>query len=57
MRGNSHHADAHIGQDSVERRGELTAPVSDQEPELGDALAEIHHQVADLLGSPPAVRG
>jgi hypothetical protein len=35
---------------------ELAGPVADEEPELGDALTEIHHQVADLLGGPPAVR-
>jgi hypothetical protein len=47
--------DAHIVQDSVERRGELAGAVSDEEPELGGALAEIHHEVADLLGGPSAV--
>ncbi len=54
-RRNPDHADAHIGQDGVERRGELTGPVSDEEPELGEAIIEIHGQVADLLGGPPAV--
>ena len=49
-------SDAHIGQDSIERRRELTGPVADQEPELSDAIAKLHHEVADLLGSPPAVR-
>jgi hypothetical protein len=29
--------------------------VADEEPELGDAIVKIHHQVADLLGGPPAV--
>jgi hypothetical protein len=28
----------------------LAGPVSDQDPELGDAIAKIHHQVAGLLG-------
>jgi hypothetical protein len=52
---NPDHGDAHIGQDSVERGGELAGPVSDEEPELGGALAEIHYEVADLLGGPSAV--
>jgi hypothetical protein len=55
-RRNPHHADAHIGEDSIERCCELTGPISDQEMELGDAIAKIHHQVADLLGSPSTVR-
>jgi hypothetical protein len=42
--------DAHIGQDSVERRGELAGPVSDEEPEVVDVIAEIYHEVVDLLG-------
>jgi hypothetical protein len=55
-RWNPDHADAHIGQDRVKRRCELAGPVADEEPELGDAVAEIHDQVADLLGCPRAVR-
>ena len=39
-RRNPDHVDAHIGQDSVERRGELTGPVSDEDPELGEVIAE-----------------
>jgi hypothetical protein len=53
---NSDHADAHIFEDRVERRGELSGSVSDEEPELGEAIAEIHQQVADLLGGPSASR-
>jgi hypothetical protein len=34
----------------------LAGPISDQETELGDAITKIHHQVADLLGSPSTVR-
>jgi hypothetical protein len=34
-RRNCDHADAHIGQGSVERCGELTGSISDEEPELG----------------------
>jgi hypothetical protein len=41
-RRNPDHADAHIGQDSIERCCELTGSISDEEPELGDALAKIH---------------
>src|SRR5581483_8000201 len=50
------HADAHIGQDSVERCGELAGAISDQETELREAIAKVHHQVAGLLGSPSTVR-
>ncbi len=52
---NPDHADAHIGQDRIERCGELAGPVADEEPELGDAIVKIHHQVADLLGGPPTI--
>ena len=55
-RRNPDDADTHIGQDSIEGCGELTSSISDEEPELREAIAKIHHQVADLLGSPPAVR-
>src|ERR687889_1824159 len=43
------------GEDGVERGGELAVPVADQEPELLGALAEIHQQVAGLLGDPVPV--
>jgi hypothetical protein len=33
-RRNPDHTDAHIGQDRIERRGELAGPISDQETEL-----------------------
>jgi hypothetical protein len=42
-RRNPDHADAHIGQDSIERCGELVGPISDQETELSDAIVKIHH--------------
>ncbi len=48
--------DAHIGQDGVERCCELTGSISDEVVEFTDAIAEVHHQVADLLGGPLAVR-
>ena len=46
--------DADIGasEDGVERGGELAVPVADQEPELVGAVAEVHEQVAGLLGDP-----
>jgi hypothetical protein len=50
------HADADIGENSIERCNELTGSISDEKPELGDAIAKIHHQIADLLGGPPPVR-
>ena len=28
----------------------------DEKPELVDSITEIHHEVANLLGGPPAVR-
>jgi hypothetical protein len=55
-RRNSDYADADVSQDSIEGRGELTGPISDEDPELRDAIAKSHHQIADLLGGPPAVR-
>jgi hypothetical protein len=48
--------DADGGKDRVERVGELPGPVADQEPEVHGAVAEVHQEVADLLGSPRAVR-
>jgi hypothetical protein len=32
-----------------------SGPVADEEPELRDAITQIHHQVADLLGSPSTI--
>ena len=40
------------GEDGVEGGGELAVPVADQEPEPVGAIAEIHQQVAGLLGDP-----
>ena len=40
------------GEDRVEGGSELAVPVADQEPEPVGALAEIHQQVAGLLGHP-----
>ena len=55
-RGNLDYADADVSKDSIKGRGELTGPISDEEPELSDAIAKIHYQVADLLRRPRAVR-
>jgi hypothetical protein len=38
------------------RRGALPGPVADQEPEACGAVAEIHQEMADLLGGPGPVR-
>jgi hypothetical protein len=51
-----HGLDAGVGQDCVERLGELPGPVTDQVPEVRSAITQIHQQVADLLCSPPPVR-
>jgi hypothetical protein len=51
-----HGLDAGIVQDGVKRRGELPGPITDQEPEAGGAITEIHQEVADLLDSPGPVR-
>ena len=47
------HLDAHIGQDGIKGCCELSGPVADEELELGEVIAEVHRQVADLLGGPP----
>jgi len=39
----------------VEGGGELAVPVTDQEPEPVGAVAEVHDQVAGLLGHPRPV--
>ena len=36
----------------VEGADERAVPVADQEPELVDVVAEVHQQVAGLLGHP-----
>jgi hypothetical protein len=49
------HLDARVRQDRVELCRELTGPVADEEPESGGAFAEVHQQVAGLLGGPAPV--
>ena len=53
-RRNLDYADADVSEDSIEGRCKLTGPIWDEEPELGDAIAKIHHQSAGLLRSPPS---
>jgi len=47
-------ADVGTGEDGVKGRGELAVSVADQEPEPVGPVAEIHQQVAGLLGDPGA---
>src|ERR1019366_8763281 len=49
-----HGRDPGAGQDRVERGGEVRAAVADHELDLVCLLAEVHQQVACLLGGPPA---
>jgi hypothetical protein len=54
-RRNLDHVESPVGEDSIEGRSELTSPISEEKPELSDAITKIHHQSAGLLRSPPAV--
>ena len=45
-------ADVGTGEHGVEGGGELAVPVADQESEPVGAIAEVHEQVAGLLGNP-----
>src|SRR5918997_423218 len=47
--------DALAGEDRVEHAGVLGVPIADQECELRSMIAEVHDQIACLLGDP--VRG
>jgi hypothetical protein len=55
-RRNPDRLDTHIGQSGIEGCGELAGPVADEELKFSDAIAEVHHEVADLLRGPWAVR-
>lgn len=44
--------DALAGEHLIERRSELRVPIADQEPEGGDTITQVHHQVPGLLGDP-----
>jgi hypothetical protein len=46
-----------IGQHRVERGRELSGPIADEEPEPGDMVAEVHDEVAGLLGGPGSPSG
>jgi hypothetical protein len=50
-----HRLDSSVGQDRVKRLGELTGPITDQEPEVRSAITQIHQEVADLLDCPQAI--
>jgi hypothetical protein len=47
--------DARVRQHRVERGRELAGSIADQEPESPGVLAEVHYEVAGLLGRPEAV--
>jgi hypothetical protein len=49
------HLDACVRQDRVERCRELPGAVADEEPKPGGVVAEVHDEVAGLLGGPRAV--
>jgi hypothetical protein len=51
-RWNPHGVDSGVGQDGIERRGELAGAVADEELERGSAVVEVHQEVAGLLGGP-----
>jgi hypothetical protein len=44
--------DPGIGEDRVERGGEVRAAVADHKPDSVRLLTEVHDQVAGLLGGP-----
>ena len=51
-----HGPDPGVGQDGVERVGELPGPVTDQVAEVRGAVTEVHQEVAGLLRGPGPVR-
>ncbi len=53
---NLHGCDAGAGQHLVKGCGELPGTVADQEPEVRGVVAEVHQEIADLLGGPRPVR-
>ena len=46
---------AAASQHRVERGRELSRAIADEEPETVDGFAEVHHEVAGLLGGPGSV--
>jgi hypothetical protein len=51
----SHDLDVGVGQDGVERGGELSGSITDQEAEAAGSVVEVHEHVTCLLGSPASV--
>ena len=49
------HVDARVCEHRIERGRELSGPIADQESEPRDVFAEVHHEVAGLLGGPGPV--
>jgi hypothetical protein len=47
-----HGPDPGVGEDRVERGGEVRAAVADHEPGPVRIIAEVHQEVAGLLGGP-----
>ena len=45
-----------VGQHCVERLGELSGPIANQEPEGRCTITQVHQEIADLLHGPRPVR-
>jgi len=56
LRGREHDADALGLEHLIEQRSELAVPISDQESEVADTVAQVEHQVAALLSDPAGRR-
>jgi hypothetical protein len=56
VRGDLRCRDAGAGRARVEGVGELPGAVADQEPEVRGVIAQVHQEIADLLGGPRSVR-
>jgi hypothetical protein len=50
------HCDALVGEDLIERAGELGVTIPDEESEHPDPVPEVHDEVACLLGGPSSGR-
>ena len=55
LRGSPDRVDAFCGEHRVEGTGELGVSIADQKPEGRRSVAEIHDEVAGLLGRPGAI--
>jgi len=49
------HLNSCVGYDRIEVGRELSGAVADEEPESGGMVAEVHDEVAGLLGGPGSV--